>query len=249
VYFYSKDWVEIGARLENSGVIEKITGIPHSVLVNPVTLNQYSVAQKMSWASKRETTRVEDIAYCLLGLFDVNMPLLYGEGDKAFLRLQEEIMKVSADHTLFAWAATDVSLLKESQGMDCGLLAPSPKYFIESHRFIRRDNRVGLSSKPYTMTNRGLEIELPLCESTAVDWSRLAILNCASLELPSKSVAIRLQPRRNRKVYSHKRAMLHEGDFIRTDCHKLDFPNTSIVSNLRTIYIQREGAMFYQLVD
>ena len=39
----------------------------------------------MSWASRRVTTRDEDIAYCLLGIFNVNMPLLYGEGEKAFI--------------------------------------------------------------------------------------------------------------------------------------------------------------------
>jgi hypothetical protein len=61
------------------------------------------VATKMSWAAYRETTRVEDLAYCLLGIFDVNIPLLYGEGRKAFIRLQEEILRVSADHSLFAW--------------------------------------------------------------------------------------------------------------------------------------------------
>jgi hypothetical protein len=60
------------------------------------------VAKRMCWASKRKTTRVEDIAYCLLGIFDINMPLLYGEGGKAFLRLQEEILKTLGDYSLFA---------------------------------------------------------------------------------------------------------------------------------------------------
>jgi hypothetical protein len=51
----------------------------------------------MSWVSKRETTREEHIAYSLLGILDINMPLLYGERGKAFIRLQEEIMKASDD--------------------------------------------------------------------------------------------------------------------------------------------------------
>ena len=58
---------------------------------------------KMSWASARTTSRLEDMAYCLLGLFDVNMPLLYGEGIKAFERPQPEIIKKSDDESLFAW--------------------------------------------------------------------------------------------------------------------------------------------------
>ncbi|KAI1777389.1 heterokaryon incompatibility protein-domain-containing protein [Hypoxylon cercidicola] len=64
-----------------------------------------SIAEYMCWASRRETTREEDIAYCLLGIFVVNMPLLYGEGKQAaFIRLQEEIIKYSDDQSLFAWA-------------------------------------------------------------------------------------------------------------------------------------------------
>ncbi len=63
-----------------------------------------SIANRMSWAANRDATRAEDIAYSLFGIFDVHMPLLYGEGlPKAFRRLQEEIMKYLDDHTLFAW--------------------------------------------------------------------------------------------------------------------------------------------------
>jgi hypothetical protein len=79
----------------------------------------------MSWASCRETTRREDIAYSLLGLFDVNMPLLYGEGDKAFLRLQEEIMKESNDQSILAWDATNYDQRVEVMGG----LARSPAPF------------------------------------------------------------------------------------------------------------------------
>lgn len=62
-----------------------------------------SVAERMQWASMRNSTRIEDTAYCLLGLFDVNMPLLYGEGDKAFIRLQLEIIRKTDDESIFAW--------------------------------------------------------------------------------------------------------------------------------------------------
>jgi len=57
----------------------------------------------MSWAAMRQTTRIEDMAYCLLGLFDVHMPLLYGEGRKAFRRRQEKILKKTDDLSLLAW--------------------------------------------------------------------------------------------------------------------------------------------------
>lgn len=89
VVFYDKDWIEIGTRWSLRGEISRATGITYESMIRP---KDSSIATKMSWASNRRTTRVEDIAYCLMGLFDINMPLLYGEGQKAFMRLQYEIM-------------------------------------------------------------------------------------------------------------------------------------------------------------
>ena len=63
----------------------------------PQTLESFTVSVKMSWASSRVTSRKEDSAYCLLGLFGLNIPMLYGEGDKAFLRLQEAIVRQAKD--------------------------------------------------------------------------------------------------------------------------------------------------------
>ncbi|KAL2206723.1 HET-domain-containing protein [Sarocladium strictum] len=101
VTFYNKEWTRIGTLREDATCISEITGINWKFLyfkyLNiPDEIESASVAQKMSWAAKRQTTRSEDMAYCLMGLFDVNMPLLYGEGgEKAFCRLQEEILKDS----------------------------------------------------------------------------------------------------------------------------------------------------------
>ncbi|KAK3300585.1 heterokaryon incompatibility protein-domain-containing protein [Chaetomium fimeti] len=104
VVFYGRDWEKIGDKLSLSKNITEITGICRSDLRSFSSSSPRSVAARMSWAAKRETSRTEDIAYCLLGIFGVNMPLLYGEGKKAFRRLQEEIMKAyPTDHTLFAW--------------------------------------------------------------------------------------------------------------------------------------------------
>ncbi|KAK4182429.1 hypothetical protein QBC35DRAFT_361845, partial [Podospora australis] len=64
---------------------------------------EISVARRTSWALGRETTRIEDQAYCLLGLFDINMPMLYGEGPKAFARLQQEIIETTDDCSVLAW--------------------------------------------------------------------------------------------------------------------------------------------------
>ncbi|RNJ54463.1 hypothetical protein D7B24_000436 [Verticillium nonalfalfae] len=73
-------------------------------------MQQHSVGARMHWAARRATTRQEDTAYCLLGLFGINMPLLYGEGDKAFARLQGEIVRrYPADQSILAWLGYDVS--------------------------------------------------------------------------------------------------------------------------------------------
>lgn len=103
VTFYTSDWKFIGFRSDLTATISKATGIDEEYLCQRDS-SMASVAKRMSWAANREATRAEDIAYSLFGLFDVQMPLLYGEGlKKAFMRLQEEIMKFSDDHTLFAW--------------------------------------------------------------------------------------------------------------------------------------------------
>ncbi|RYP25827.1 hypothetical protein DL767_008250 [Monosporascus sp. MG133] len=109
----------------------------------------------MSWAATRQTSRVEDMAYCLLGIFDVNMPLLYGEGPKAFIRLQEEIIRISNDHTIFCWAR-DSGVAQSWTSM----LAPSPAAFLKSGDYVAMD--AWEAPVPYSMTNLGLSIHLPV---------------------------------------------------------------------------------------
>ncbi|KAI5995226.1 hypothetical protein EDC04DRAFT_1211939 [Pisolithus marmoratus] len=103
VEFFNKGWVYIGNKQRLAPTLEDITSIPHEVLMNGLAAKRLSVAQIMSWAAERETKRVEDRAYSLMGLFGVNMPMLYGEGKKAFQRLQLEIIRTSSDHSIFAW--------------------------------------------------------------------------------------------------------------------------------------------------
>src|SRR6478735_5744653 len=80
VGFFDKDWKEFTTKSLLAEELAVWTGIPTSVLRHSVNRLSISVADRMSWASMRYTTRIEDMAYCLLGIFDVNMPLLYGEG-------------------------------------------------------------------------------------------------------------------------------------------------------------------------
>ncbi|KAJ2970124.1 hypothetical protein NUW54_g12801 [Trametes sanguinea] len=103
VVFLSSDWHVLGSKAELAPVIEEITGIDQSILLHDAPLSSASVARRMSWASCRTTTRVEDEAYSLLGIFGLYMPTIYGEGRNAFRRLQEEIMKQIPDQTLYDW--------------------------------------------------------------------------------------------------------------------------------------------------
>lgn len=153
--FFSRDWIEIGTKLTLKDVLAQITGINVGILTGAKELESASVALRMSWACHRETTRKEDIAYCLMGLFDVNMPMLYGEGEKAFIRLQEEIMKHSDDQSLFAW--TDLDAPADSH---CGLLANSPDKFRNSANIMPYQGWEPTS--PYSISNKGLRIELHL---------------------------------------------------------------------------------------
>ncbi|KAI0129760.1 heterokaryon incompatibility protein-domain-containing protein, partial [Xylariales sp. AK1849] len=103
--FYDSCWNCLGGR-DTAAIlrsISEITSIDEDILRDNRRMRQVSVGRKMSWAAKRTTTRVEDMAYCLLGIFDINMPLLYGEGRKAFLRLQEEIIRGTTDTSILAW--------------------------------------------------------------------------------------------------------------------------------------------------
>lgn len=87
-------WGSLGPKSALIDLISYRTGISQEVL-GGLRVEECSIAMRMSWASDRETTRVEDMAYCLLGIFKVNMPLLYGEGKRAFIRLQ---VRITDDH-------------------------------------------------------------------------------------------------------------------------------------------------------
>jgi hypothetical protein len=141
-----------------------ITGIPGAYLNGSRRLNKASIAQRMSWAAHRKTTRPEDEAYCLLGIFGISMPLLYGEGRKAFLRLQEEIMKRSTDQSILAW---DDKYLTYPHAV----LAESPLWFSNPDERLERCH---ISRRPYTITNNGLEMRTKLATCTA-PWGAHAL--------------------------------------------------------------------------
>ena len=154
--FFSVEWQAIGRKQDLAQRISAVTGISPDILQDERDLQTLSIAHRMSWAASRNTTRIEDTAYCLMGIFDINMPMLYGEGEKAFIRLQEEILKSAEDHSIFAWADPEVS-----DEELCGLLAPHPRCFRTSGKF-HPFSTSGSEGELITVTNRGISLNARL---------------------------------------------------------------------------------------
>lgn len=171
VWFFYESWEFIGTRKDLSSDIAKITTIDKDVLTRTKfdvrsELELKSIAQRMSWVANRKTTRKEDLAYCLLGIFDINMPLLYGEGiQKAFRRLQEGIMRTSTDQTILAWNTMSYD--------ETGALAPHPKNFASCGDLVAVPDLERASE----LTNLGLRINVRMVETRHIN-EIYAILAC-----------------------------------------------------------------------
>jgi hypothetical protein len=153
VIFFDSEWAFRGTKESMATHIATITGIPSQILDHSADLNDVPVAQRFSWAALRETTRDEDRAYSLMGLFDINMAMLYGEGRKAFIRLQEQILSQTADMSLFLW--NDLQTREEYTG----LLAPSPDCFREMRTVNAKPT---FTQRDFHLTNRGIRLKVGL---------------------------------------------------------------------------------------
>lgn len=173
--FFDRDWTLVGTRGELSDQISRRTNIPrrmlkaHSISLMRFLLNSCSIALRMSWAAGRTTARPEDMAYSLLGIFDISMPMLYGEGYRAFRRLQEELMKESNDVSIFAWQTSRDPPMRDSSVPNSvysssprGVLAQQPADFANGHKLV--PSAYHESTAEFTMTNKGLRIETTLKE-------------------------------------------------------------------------------------
>lgn len=175
--FYDRNWEELGTKLEHANRISEITIIDVEALTVSTTghcieakLGSFCVAKRMSWASRRKTSRVEDMAYCLLGIFGINMPLLYGEGQRAFVRIQEEIMKNLDDDSILAWGLDAktrhplglvpdfVTAEMEKVLSVSSIMASSPRDFGSCGGLEYAAER----DSTFKLTNCGLQIQLPL---------------------------------------------------------------------------------------
>ena len=194
VEFFDSEWKSIGVK-NNLYIANEIfiaTKIPASA-IEAFRATSWTIAEKMLWAARRKTTRVEDQAYCLLGLCQVNMPLLYGEGPYAFLRLQQELCRTTLDRSIFLFPCGDVAideLLNQPTDQELtpyklrqrevylqrlfemsGFLAMSVKcfagYVAEYVEVVASDAKPNIwGGKLYSLSNNGLSIEVglrPIC--------------------------------------------------------------------------------------
>ncbi|KAM0326721.1 hypothetical protein ACHAQA_006594 [Verticillium albo-atrum] len=140
--------------LPGAQIIPDVCKVCHATSDLRYYLGLQSIATKMRWAARRRTTRQEDVAYSLLGLFNINMPLLYGEGAGAFLRLQEEIIKKHpADQSILVWV--------EESRRNQKLLAQSPSAF-DLDDIIKMEGTPGPQRATVVLTPRGLELNVVL---------------------------------------------------------------------------------------
>ncbi|CAK1360038.1 Vegetative incompatibility protein HET-E-1 [Cercospora beticola] len=176
-----------------------ITGVHRDILVRGRPLSSFSIAQRMAWAADRKTTRIEDRAYSMLGIFDVSLPIIYGEGERAFQRLQEELLRVYNDHTIFAWGyRTSPSRNTRMAGnARSNLLAPSPDAFRDP---ACSKMTVALSSnnqKQYEILGRSVRFHLPVLELSKKDifepgGSYTAVLSCCFEDTRIRFVVLHL---------------------------------------------------------
>ncbi|TBU54288.1 hypothetical protein BD310DRAFT_82695 [Dichomitus squalens] len=174
VVFLSQSWELLGTKADLAPLLESITRVPVGVLQLDNVPADYCIAARMAWAADRETTRPEDEAYCLMGIFGIFMPAIYGEGRNAFRKLQEEIMKQSEDGSIFAWGRVcngepqlehEAGLRTQSPQFIDSVFAPSPSAFVVGHDIEYRYDEITIAKKRtpwYYFKARKRDQELPL---------------------------------------------------------------------------------------
>ncbi|KAK4209716.1 hypothetical protein QBC37DRAFT_449800 [Rhypophila decipiens] len=200
--FVDREWQFMGTKKTLIDRLRDITGIDIAVLQDVNKLPSIPVTRRLSWAARRKATRQEDLAYCLLGLFDVHMPLIYGEGNKAFVRLQEAIAQSTNDLSIFArQQVPSTSLLPINTYR--GIFASSPSEFQHCNEIFVPHER-SHQDVSFTLTNTGLRFDSAMFMAVDLDDTAsstspdlLMGLNCFEKSVRTsnafKWVAIRLR--------------------------------------------------------
>jgi hypothetical protein len=247
VYFYNGTWSPIGTRTTLYSYIAQITTIEQDMLQlrrSPYTssrisiqtlLADKSVAQRMSWAAHRSTSCPEDLAYCLLGLFDVNMPLIYGEGlRKAFFRLQTEILRDSTDQTLLAWSP------ETSATSWVGALAVHPKDFASGGNIVT----VPARELSFEISNRGLRLKMQVIRKSNATFA--GVLACHEEDDFSSLLAIPLLQDMS-SLGSNERGFIQDSQvFLRNQNLPVEKVNFQDVGNVpwKMVYLATKSIMY-----
>lgn len=214
VKFYIQDWRFLGTKDDLSELLKDITGVNAGALSWPWTIPNYSVANKMAWASRRVTTRIEDRAYCMLGILGVHIPLLYGEGRNAFRRLQEELIRNSDDESVFAHSGPNIL----AEGPEAFLLGRHVTALPRATTWERSGTPSMESTAslyhPFTVTNMGINIRLRLLSKGHLKQGPTpkiyAVLNCRDPFEYKHCLAIPLRATLMPDVYTRAPGDLHK---------------------------------------
>ena len=233
--------------------VSHATGIELEILLGGVTgrqrLADACVAKRLAWAAERTTTRPEDMAYCLFGLLNVNMPLLYGEGgERAFIRLQQEIIKQSDDESIFAWRR------KAMDREPFGLLAPTIRCFKDS-KSVQAIVAVEIEHthrNPYSVTNKGVIFEARA--SKLIQDPTRAVSGTANMDCLVPMVVLNWDGEDEGKLRDHHPAGddsvgMHSADdwvtdyyLVRLNCRSnVDGSSDDATQSERCVIIIREG--------
>ena len=175
----------------------------------------------------------------------MNMPLLYGEGEKAFLRLQEEIIRNSNDETLLAWGFgmnTDESPLNSY-----GCFALSPKAFAGCSSVVPFESSLDQSEVAYQqqfMTNQGLRLRISFAN---LDYDHILVhglLNCCEVSNPSCRIAIPLQVFSNGRTVTRDLHQINDDTTLRRHPYQppeLHYDSLRADAVFRTVYIMKKN--------
>jgi hypothetical protein len=204
IRFYDNEWQYLGDKFDMKAEIMEVTNIDSVVLNNSMALSSICVAKRMSWAARRQSTRLEDTAYSLMGIFDVHMPLLYGEGKKAFQRLQEEILKKSSDPSILLWDPAVPGMSYTKSPAYTSIFASSPDQFFSGRRVMSYDAGDRLE---IALMYAGLRIVAPTIVSIAGIY---IILPCRYEDDYSGPIAIKVHEKLSRTLTSRRPSSVSE---------------------------------------
>jgi hypothetical protein len=159
-------------------------------------IDSFSVATRMCWAAHRTTTRQEDTAYSLLGLFGVHMPLLYGEGRDAFQRLQHEIVRKSNDQSIFAFSVRRHHLIHSGPHMGVPLhflFAGDPCWFKDEHIPPLTDKHFRPGTPMILLSSVGIQLDLYIAPVRGSPGFSVAALGCSTVDQALCSPALLLE--------------------------------------------------------